>query len=638
MKNFKNIFILLVVALVGLQLTACSEDDYNTNPYGKSGVNLLAFGPSPNTRSQEIRITGTNLNKVDKVLFAGGTIERAGQTLALSGAEVEKSAFNSVDNENIYVNIPEETVPGNIRLVAGGDTIVSEGILTFEEPIEVTSVSPTTGLNAGDEITIKGDYVYNIAEVVFTSGVAGAPVAAEDFTYVSRKEIRLRVPLAAESGVLTVNDGADWELEWETPMQILTATTTAVTPAETDFGQEIRITGTNLHTVETVMFPGGISADFTVSADNKTITTTVPAETKPGAITLLLFSGAAISTPEFTVPTVSIASATPNNDLVEGDVVTLTGENFDRIKEVQLPGIGAITDYTISGNTLTFTVPADMTDGDVVLVQNANISVSVSVEMRKLFGVIWQGKENLSGWSNWGVFNWDGDKWTKFQEAISGPGELTLHFVALNDDPVFNFRMGDWATPLSNINYPYGDDGNIRPGKDATDLVINLTAEEREKMFADGGLGMVIWGDGIQLQYIKFVGAGAELVLWEGNEDMAGWGNNFTIGSDTSPELAALNPHEGSIVRFYGTATGFEGDNEWQVKIEEGHWSGTYASFAATEHDEFVGWDLEANGGCVKMTLTQAMLDAAYAQQWWGGTFIVHGQNFILTKVTVADL
>ena len=32
------------------------------------------------------------------------------------------------------------------------------------------------------------------------------------------------------------------------------------------------------------------------------------------------------------------------------------------------------------------------------------------------------------------------------------------------------------------------------------------------------------------------------------------------------------------------------------------------------------------------------MLAAAYEQKWWGGTFVVHGQNFILTKVTVADL
>ena len=625
MKNFKNIFTLLVVALVVLSLTGCSEDDLDTNPFGQSGVNIVGFGPSPILRTHEIRITGTNMNKVTKVIFPGDAI-------------VERSGFNSSDAENIYVNVPDESVPGQIRLVAGNDTVISVSKLTFEEPIEVTSVSPTTGLNAGDEITIKGDYVYNIAEVVFACGVTGAPVLAEDFTYISRREIRVRVPLAAESGVITMNDGAEWELEWKEPLQIVSATYLSLEPAAADFGQQIKINGTNLHTVETVMFPGGVTAEFTVSADNRTITVNVPAETKSGPITLLLYSGSALTTDDLSVPTVTITSATPNNDLVEGDVVTLTGENFDRVKEVHLPGIGQITDYTISGNSLTFTVPADMTDGDVQLVQNAYITATIAVEMRKLFGVIWQGKENLSGWSNWGVFNWDGDKWLKFQEAISGPGELTLHFVATNDDPVFNFRMGDWSTPFSNINYPYGDDGNIRPGKDATDLVVILTAEEREKMFADGGLGMVIWGDGIQLQYIKFVAAGAELVLWEGNEDMAGWGNNYTIGTDMSPELAALNPHEGSVVRFYGTATGYEGANEWQVKIEEGHWGGTYAAFAATEHDEFTAWDLEANGGCMKLTLTQAMLDAAYAQQWWGGTFVVHGQNFILTKVTVADL
>ena len=151
MKKYKNIFTLLVVALVGLSLTACSEDDYNTNPYSKSGVNLLAFGPSPNTRSQQIRITGTNMQSVDKVIFAGGTLERAGQIINIQGAEVEKANFNSVDNENIYVNIPDESVPGKIRLVAGNDTITSEGTLTFEEPIEVTSISPLEGLNAGDQ-------------------------------------------------------------------------------------------------------------------------------------------------------------------------------------------------------------------------------------------------------------------------------------------------------------------------------------------------------------------------------------------------------------------------------------------------------------------------------------------------------
>ena len=530
MKKIYYIFTLLVVAFIGLSLTACSDDNYDTNPYNKSGVNLLAFGPSPNTRSKEIRITGTNLNTVDKVVFAGGTIQRAGKDITMSGAEVDKSQFNSVDNENIYVNIPDETVPGKISLIAGNNTIVSEGTLTFEEPIEVTSISPLTGLNAGDEISIKGDYVYNIAEVIFTSGVSGAPVLAEQFSYVSRKEIRLLVPLGAESGVITLNDGAEWELEFETPAEIVTASVSEVTPSA-DFGEKITITGVNLHTVESVLFPGGVSAEFTVSADHKTITATVPTECKSGNISLLLYSGAAITTPEFAVPTVTITSAEPNKDLIEGDVVVLTGENFNRVTGVALPGYGDLSseDYSIDGNTLTFIVPADMTDGNVVLTQNAYITASIGVEMRKLRGVIWMGKENLSGWSNWGVFNWDGDKWTKFQEAISGPGQLTLHFKAISDNPVFNLRMGDWSTPFSDISMPYGDGGNIYPGKDATDIVVNLTAEEREAMFADGGKGIVIWGDGIQLQYVKFEAAGNGVTLWSGELGPTNWSGDKTI-------------------------------------------------------------------------------------------------------------
>ena len=638
MKKLYNIFTLLAVALVGLSLTACSNDDLDTNPYNKSGVNLLAFGPSPNTRSQEIRITGTNLTAVEKVIFPGGTIERAGQTIKINGAEVLKANFNSVDNENIYVNIPDETVPGQIKLVAGNDTVTSVGTLTFKEPIEVTSVAPLTGLNAGDEITITGDYVYNIAEVIFPSGVSGAPVAAEEFTYVSRKEIRLRVPLAAESGIITMNDGADWELEYKNPIEVQGATVTEITPSAY-FGEHIQITGTNLHIVESVLFPGGVSAEFTISDDHKTITATVPAECKSGALSLLLYSGAALTTPEFAVPTVTIESATPKIDLVEGDEVTLKGQNFNRVIGVSLPGVGDILDYNIvDDNTLTFTVPEEMTDGDVVLTQNNYITATVTVEMRKLEGVIWMGKENLSGWSNWGVFSWSGDIWNKFQQAINAAGQLTLHFKVTGDNAVFNLRMGDWSTPFSDISIPYGDDGNIRPSQDDTDIIINLTAEEQQAMFGDGGKGIVIWGDGIQLQYIKFIAAGAERVLWEGNVDTnSGWTNIEGIGSDEGIELKAIDPQPGAILRIYADFSA-----GWQMKLLEGHWGPLYWGGAdpdaAAPDDGMPAYDLDANGGCVKVTITQAMLDAAYTKQWWGGTFIIQGQNFVLKKLTVAPL
>ena len=626
MKKIYNVLAVLVVVLMGLSLAACSKDEYDTNPYSKGGVNLLAFGPSPNTRSQEIRITGTNLTAVDKVIFAGGTLERAGKIINVTGAEVEKANFNSVDNENILVNIPDESVPGKIKLVSGRDTITSVGVLTFQEPITVASISPLAGLSAGDEISIKGDYVYNVAEVIFTSGISGAAVEAEDFTYVSRKEIRLRVPLAAESGVITLTDGDEWEFVYEEPAEIVGATIADITPLA-DFGQQIQITGSNLHIVESVLFPGGVSAEFTVSDDHKTITATVPAECKSGALSLLLYSGAAISTPEFNVPEVEITSAEPNKDLIEGDVVTITGENFNRVVGVSLPGIGDILDYEISGNTLTFTVPEGMTDGDVVLTQNAYISKSVSVEMRKMEGVIWMGNEPLSGWSNWGVFNWSGDMWTKFQQAITGAGQLTFHFEPTTDAPIFNLRMGDWSTAFSDISIPYGEGGNIRPEEGVTDIVINLTAEEREAMFADGGKGIVMWGDGLVLKYVKFIAAGAERTMWEGSEDLTD-GHQPYIGTDGGAEFKDLDVTAGNVVRFYIEPVG----DDWWFEVFEGHWGPWYGKWTGENSDLTPG-----TTGPVALTLTQAMIDAALTQGWWGGIFVVQGK-VKLTKVTVAPL
>ena len=612
---------LAVVALTGLSLTACSDDDLDTNPYNRSGVNIVAFGPSPILRTQEIRITGTNLTRVDKVLFPGDAV-------------VEKSGFNSVTNKDIYVNVPDETVPGYIRLISGNDTATSITLLTFQEPIEVSSITPTSGLSAGDEITIKGDYVYNIAKVIFNSGVT---VMAEDFAYTSRREIRVAVPLAAESGTIVLTDGDEWEMEWETPLEIQSATISSMTPANADFGQQVTIKGTNFHTVQSVMFAGGASADFTVSDNNTTITATVPAECKSGVITLLLYSGAVVTTDEFSVPTISITSAKPVSDLVEGDVVTITGENFDRIKSVTLPGIQEpITDYKVEGNTLTFTVPEGMGDGSVVLTQNSNISVSVGVEMRKLEGIIWMGKKAIDTWSdNWTVQRW-GDKnlWAKFKEAISGAGQMTIGFKKTGD---FNLKIvyGDsWEKSFTNIKY--NEWGNvIVDNPESGEYVFNLTEEEVQAMFGsdETGLGLIIAGTGYQLNYVKFIAAGAERTLWEGNEDMAGWGNNYGVGSDGGAELKALEPQPGSIVRFYGIAS-----NDWQIKIEDGHWGGTLMAVAQNANDEMQAYDLDANGGCIKLTLTKDILDKAYTVGGWGNTFIVHGQNFILTKVTVAPL
>ena len=605
MNKIYKLFALSMVALVGLSLTGCSEDDLDTNPYNKSGVNIVAFGPSPILRTQEIRITGTNLESVSQVAFPG------------EGATVDKAAFNKVDAQNIYVNVPDESVPGKIKLIVGGEAVATSVTpITFEEPISISSISPTTGLSAGDEVTVKGDYVYNIYQAIFTSGVTGAAVEAEDFTYVSRREIRFRVPLAAESGVITFNDGADWTYESETPLEILSATFTGLSTSTPDFGQQIQINGTNLHTVETIMFPGGVTSEFTVSDDHKTITTTIPAETKSGAITMVLYSGASITTDEYTVPTIAITSVSKDKDIKVGDVITITGENFDRIETVTLPGYGILADdeYAISGNTLTFTVPEGMSDGNLELYQNSFITVTQKLMMYSEAPetVIWAGNFEIGSWNAgmqdlaWGGFDWSTVK----------PGQvLTIYLKPNWVEGWSQIRVGNgsWAA------LPGTADVNPLAEED-TKFTVTLTQAMIDEMVANGGL--VICGAWFTITKITL--SVLEETIWSGNFALGSWaaglGDLSWGGYDWSKVSA------GTTLKLY-----YEVDpSVGYINIRFGN--GSWAALPST-----LGWGNDGNASpdpsetSIKTVLTEADMD----QLINSGGLVICGAGIICKKIVL---
>ena len=605
MNKIYKLFALSMVALVGLSLTGCSEDDLDTNPYNKSGVNIVAFGPSPILRTQEIRITGTNLESVSQVAFPG------------EGATVDKAAFNKVDAQNIYVNVPDESVPGKIKLIVGGEAVATSVTpITFEEPISISSISPTTGLSAGDEVTVKGDYVYNIYQAIFTSGVTGAAVEAEDFTYVSRREIRFRVPLAAESGVITFNDGADWTYESEMPLEILSATFTGLSTSTPDFGQQIQIFGTNLHTVETIMFPGGVTSEFTVSDDHKTITTNIPAETKSGAITMVLYSGASITTDEYTVPTIAITSVSKDKDIKVGDVITITGENFDRIETVTLPGYGILADdeYAISGNTLTFTVPEGMSDGNLELYQNSFITVTQKLMMYSEAPetVIWAGNFEIGSWNTgmqdlaWGGFDWSTVK----------PGQvLTIYLKPNWVEGWSQIRVGNgsWAA------LPGTADVNPLSEED-TKFTVTLTQAMIDEMVANGGL--VICGAWFTITKITL--SVLEETIWSGNFALGSWaaglGDLSWGGYDWSKVSA------GTTLKLY-----YEVDpSVGYINIRFGN--GSWAALPST-----LGWGNDGNASpdpsetSIKTVLTEADMD----QLINSGGLVICGAGIICKKIVL---
>ena len=126
-----------------------------------------------------------------------------------------------------------------------------------------------------------------------------------------------------------------------------------------------------------------------------------------------------------------------------------------------------------------------------------------------------------------------------------------------------------------------------------------------------------------------------EVDLWEGELIADDWANQPYALSDAGLELAAVGAQVGQILNFYIEPLAAD----WKLEIVEGHWGPTYCSFCSvgndTEGGKFTEYDLDANGGKYKLTLTQAMLDAAFTQQWWGGTFVLNGDNVKVTKITI---
>lgn len=519
MINMKLHNKLSALFLVGLMLagnaimTGCSNDELDTNPYNKSGVNLLGFGPCPLTRLSEMRITGTKLDKVDKVLFPQGNSK------VTESVTFEEAPFNLVNDEEITVTVPDQTIPGRLRLVVGNDTIVSKSLITFSEEIDVTNVSPVTDLRAGDVITITGEYVWNIATVTFADNVV---VGAEEFLTNTRKEIKVAVPKEAQSGDIVFSNGAESpeEFTWNKPLVIRQANITSISNVKPEFGETIKLTGTDLDLVETVQFPMlADSTSFTVNTAGTELIVNVPTNTISGVITLTQYSGIAIESAEYALPLAEYASITPTEELKTGDKVTITGSNLNRIASLKLPGDITLEKgkFTQSNTEITFNVPENMGDGMVTLVQHENYSVQTAKIAMHHEGpeqAIWQGNVVVGEWSgslaelSWGAYDWSQVK----------PGQILTAYATMNSGAGYaklRFGNGSWAALPSS-------GGDLDLLATDTKLSVTLTQSDIDELTNNGGL--VICGANFTITKVTL--SVLEQVIWSGSWTCSGWSGN----------------------------------------------------------------------------------------------------------------
>lgn len=360
MKKISNIFAMLVVALVGLSLTACSDgDDLSTDQYGND-ISLQSFGPCPVLRGGTLYFYGTNLDQIESINLPGAD--------PITAYEILQSGYNS----KISIQVPaEKCEPGQIVLkTKKGGEITSVSPITYREDIEITKFfvgnEGTMVGNVGDVVTIKGDYLNLMHGVIF----AGSDTIKEaEFVGHDRYTIQVKIPAEARTGVITLTDTIKdgTSLETKEELTINTPEATPIKDRNIKVGEILSIKGASFDQIVSVKFEGATvnAADFK-SQSAAEITVAVPAKATDGTFYVVTKSGIEVPVGNIitVVPTQLVATPNP---VKNGAEITITGKDMDLITGIAFPNAKESKLNKVETTKVTSTVPEDAQKGDITL-------------------------------------------------------------------------------------------------------------------------------------------------------------------------------------------------------------------------------------------------------------------------------
>jgi len=376
MKKISKIFAMLVVALVGLSLTACSDgDDLSTDQYGNE-ISLQSFGPCPVLRGGTLYLYGTNLDQIESINLPGAD--------PITAYEILQSGYNS----KISIQVPaEKCEPGQIVLkTKKGGEITSVSPITYREDIEITkffvgSEGNMVG-NVGDVVTIKGDYLNLMHGVIF----AGSDTIKEaEFVGHDRYTIQVKIPAEAHTGVITLTDATKdgTSLETKEELTINTPEATPIKDRNIKAGEILSIKGTSFDQIVSVKFEGATvnAADFK-SQSVAEITVAVPAKATDGTFYVVTKSGIEVPVGNIitVVPTQLVATPNP---VKNGAELTITGKDMDLITGIAFPKAAESKLNKVETTKVTATVPEDAQEGDITLSLANGKTVTVAYTLVK---------------------------------------------------------------------------------------------------------------------------------------------------------------------------------------------------------------------------------------------------------------
>ncbi len=676
MKKINNILALLVIALMGLSLTACSSDNLDTNQF-LGDVSLNAFGPNPVMRGGTLRFVGSNLDQVASINIPG-----IGE---VTNFEVIRSGVPS----ELRVAIPKDgpTVGKVVLKTKSDQKIETQNELTYIEGIEVTGFTPAEA-DPGTIIKIEGDYLNLIYSIAFADGVL---VSSSEFKSWDRYFIEVAVPEEAQTGKIELYTAdltiqrtkkEEDELEYQTfiteeALIVGTPTTTKLESPRgvagedgvvtAKAGETITLTGKFFNVVSGIKFGSVLLEEFNVNNDGTELNFVVPTTAPSGAINLVLKSGVEViaGTLETIKPSECVATPSP---VKAGTNMTIKGKDLDLVTAVQFTGADAIT--VESANEVVVTVPETAADKTFQLVMANGETINVEYSLVKPVVTAYNSNPVSAGSElKMTGTNLDLVKSVTFGEAtvdledgaVSADGTTLTVIVPMDGKPgtpVLTLANSDQVNaPELSINEAvfcyitempnFDDETNIPeagglftvPVANA-DVLTNVLVNGTETQYAYApkakSLSISIPENAKAASKLKLVSSNGEIeydiavkpnteiytTIWSGAWECAGWGGNQELawgGYDWSTVTA------GTTMKIYLRKTN---QDAWGcISLRHGNsWGALPAPIPGQ-------YDLEAGDIILDVELTQAIIDDLVAN----GGLVITGDNYILSKVVLNE-
>ena len=637
-KSRRELKFIVPSAAVTGPVTIGDVDEHN-NPDGLIPNNI----PSEGT----LTIGDPTVKSADRgMLKAGAEITVQGEYLdmiakaAIGGVEVDFTLAE--DHKSVKVVLPATVVDGEIILTSFAGKEFNAGAYTTVVPTGL-AIAAETRYKAGLSAVVTGKDL----DLVTKADLAGT---ALEYTY-AEKKIAFTIPATAVDGVVTLTLANGKTVETEA-IELVKPVVSSISPLELYAGDEsVVVTGEDLDLVVSATL-GGKAEEIEAAEDGSSVKVATTVSSVSGKVTLALANGIVIEPAEevkVNYHALVIVNEMPSAEHI-GAKVTLTGSNFMLVENIfigeeKVKSYFSRTDEEVSfvmpwNKVGTYNIYFDLLNGDREMLATP---IEVLLEIKYITG--WEGNTEIT-WSDGGRVYVPAAKF----EGVKAGAKMRLYYT--QKDQVWaqaQINYGDWTGLTfpeigSNTLVPTEIYGWFADGILDRCTEVTLTKEILDNIQAKKGdsenqknVGIIIQGSDLIFTKIEILQEiSQEVTLWEGELIADDWGNQPNVLSDAGVELAAAGAQPGQIVYFY-----FEqiGADPWKVEIVEGHWGPTYKSICAvgsdTEGGKFTECDLDANGGKFGLTLTQEILDAAFTQQWWGGTFILNGDNTKCTKVTL---